>query len=124
MPDTPIGRLRWPVKLFRRDQIPDPNSSGIIESAKEIERLHACIEPMRAMTFYAGLNANGPDSPTHVIETRWNDQIDTRHCFVRTTTRPDGTPRYEVFRVRRSMGDVDGAKRRSRYECQAETSSE
>lgn len=119
---TPIGRLRWPVRLYLRQQLPDTASSGIIETPTEIQRLHADIQPMRAMTFYAGANANGPDAPTHTIETRWNDQVDTRHAFVRRTTRPDGTPRDEVFRVRRSLGDVDGRKVRSRYECQLETS--
>ncbi len=120
MADCPIGELRWPVKLYLREQIPNPDTSGIIELPTEIQRLHADIQPIRAMAFYQGMNANGPDAPTHTIETRWNDQVDTRHAFVRTTTRPDGTYRVEVFRVRRSLGDREGRKRRSWYEVQLE----
>lgn len=113
--------MRWPVKLFLRTQFPDLNSAGLIELPDEIEQLHACIEPIRAMTFWSSVNANGPDAPTHIIETRWNDYIDQRHAFVRQTSRPDGSRRIEIFRVRRALGDLDGRKRRSRYECQLES---
>lgn len=117
-----IGKLRWPVKLFRRDQIPDSVSAAILENVAEAQRLYANIEPLRPMTFYAGINAEPAAAPTHLIETRWLDGIDVRHAFVRETKRRDGTPRIEVFRVRRAMGDVDGKKARSRFEVQLETS--
>lgn len=122
MVNSPIGKLRWTVLLYLRQQLPDTNSSGIIETNAEGKRMHAHIEALRPVTFYGALNSNGPDAPTHLVETRWNDQVDTRHAFVRRTYRPDGTPRDEVFRVRRSLGDIDGRKQRSRYECQLESS--
>lgn len=116
-----IGRLRSIVLLYFREQLPDPDSTGILELPKELTRLYAEVTPMRAVPFYGAVAVNGPDAPTHIIETRWNDYVDQRHAFVRTSVKPDGTQRTEVFRVRRALGDFDGRKRRSRYECQLET---
>lgn len=123
MPEpTRIGRLRWPVLVLLRQQIPDPDSSGIIEIPVDQLPYHADIQPMGPVAFYGGVTAQGDNAPTHRITLRWLDEVDTRHAIVRLTNRPDGSPRVEIFRVRRVLGDLDGRKRFTVIEAQLETS--
>jgi head-tail adaptor len=93
-----IGRLRWQVKLFRRDQAPGPDG-GIIETAADGIEVHADIQPLAPMTFLAGVELDTPI--THRIFIRWVDWLDMRYAVARVTHRRDGTDRLDLFRIRR-----------------------
>jgi len=61
------------------------------------------------------------DTPiTHRIVIRWLDWIDTTHVILRNTTRPNGSVRSEIFRIRR-MKEIDGRQRFLELECEQES---
>jgi head-tail adaptor len=106
--EVAIGRLRWPVRIATRQQVADPNSAGILEILTKIVPLHADIQPIGALTFYAGVQVDTP--VTHRITLRWLDWVDTSCVVFRLTIRADGSNRIERFRVRR-LAEVAGRKR-------------
>jgi hypothetical protein len=115
-----VGQLRWPVRLVQRVQVaqavPD---TGIVETPADQIVMHADIQPIGAMTFYGAIAAD-PDKPiTHRIIMRWTDYVDYTHAIERVSSRPDGTQRIEVFRVRR-IYEIEGRKRFVCMECQLE----
>lgn len=89
--DTSIGRLRWPVYIATRQQAADPNSPGFVESLANTLLVHANIQPIGMMTFYAGMQVDTP--VTHRITVRWLDWIDTTCVIYRQTLRLDKTSR-------------------------------
>src|ERR1700761_3871686 len=107
MPDNPsgalaqsIGALRWLVTLYRRDQAP-ADDLALTENLVPIAIVHADIQATRPGTFYQSVQVDTPT--THMIFIRWQDYPTNIEVVVRTTQRPDGSLRSEVYRVRRSM---------------------
>jgi hypothetical protein len=113
-----VGRLRWPVQLLTREQAAAVGT-GITETASGIT-VHADVQALGPILFYGAVTANDDKAPTHRIVVRWVDYVDMTHAVTRTTNRPDGSQRIEVFRVRRSY-EVEGRKRFVCLECQLET---
>lgn len=113
-----IGQLRWPVTIATRTQVPDPFGPGLKDVLDALPTVHADIDPIGPLTFYAAAQTDRP--VTHIVRMRWMDWIDTTCVIFRTTTRPDGTFRSEVFRVRRVKED-DGRKRFIDLECEQES---
>ncbi len=115
--DNSIGRLRWPVYIATRQQAPDPASPGFVESLANTTLVHANVQPMGPMTFYAGVQVDTP--VTHKIFVRWLDWLDTTCIIYRQTVRPDRSTRIEIFRIRRVM-ELEGRKRFLRLDCEQE----
>jgi head-tail adaptor len=111
-----IGSLRWPVTVLTRKQIPS-GTATITEFPVDAYQTHADVQPIGAMTFYAGQQTDRPI--THRITMRWLDWIDETHAIIRNTTRLDGTIRTETFRIRR-VKEVDGRKRLIEIEAELE----
>ena len=108
-PHVDIGRLRWLVVLTKRVQEFEAAGPGVTETATECVRVHADIQAVGALTFWA--SGEQTDTPiTHRIFLRWHDYLEQTETVVRTTFRPNGTPRTEVFRVRR-IKELGGRKR-------------
>jgi head-tail adaptor len=112
-----IGQLRWPVVIATRQQAADPASPGILETLAKLMTVHADIQPIGAMTFFAGVQVDTP--VTHRITLRWLDWVDTTCVIFRTTTRLDLTTRVERFRVRR-LAEIAGRKRFIQLDCELE----
>ena len=112
-----IGQLRWPVIIATREQAADPNSAGIVESLAKTMTIRADVQPIGAMTFFAGVQVNTP--VTHRITVRWLDYVDATCVVFRITNRLDGTQRLERFRVRR-LAEVGGRKRFIQLDCELE----
>lgn len=94
-----IGQLQWPVTIYRRDQAPSVSGTGITETLVEIATVRADIQPVGALTYYAGAQVETPI--THRIFIRFLDYLDTTHVIKRVSIRQDGETRTEVFRIRR-----------------------
>lgn len=105
--DYNIGRLRWRVTIARRRQSPAPDNT-IAERYEPLARASADIQPLGGLTFWTSAQTETP--VTHHIVLRWVDYLDNTHVVLRTSQRPDGELRSEVFRVRR-VSDMDGRKR-------------
>jgi hypothetical protein len=125
MPDNPsgalaasIGSLRWLVTLYRRDQAP-ADDLALTENLVPIAIVHADIQATRPGTFYQSVQVDTPT--THMIFIRWQDYPTTIEVVIRTTQRPDGSLRSEVYRVRRSL-EIAGRKRFIQLECELERS--
>lgn len=125
MPDNPsgqlpaingIGSLRWLVTLYRREQEPSPDLAAR-ETLVPIATVYADIQPTYASTFYQSTQVDTP--VTHMVNIRWQDYPETIDVVVRSTRRPDGTQRSELFRVRRAK-EVGGRKRFLQMECELE----
>lgn len=115
-----IGQMRWPVRLVQRVQSAQPgNETGIDEKDADRRPVHADIQPLGPMVFYGSISADPERPATHRIIMRWTDYVDYTHAVERVTSRPDGTQRVEVFRVRR-MYEINGRKRFVCMECQLE----
>lgn len=91
--------------IARRDQVPDPDSTGVLEPLAAGTLVHANIEPARPVTFYAA--AQTDRQFTHMIYVRFLDWLDTSYVIVRDMRRTDGSVRREVFRIRRTL-EVNG----------------
>ena len=113
-PHVSIGRLRWPVTLASRVQTPDPAGPGVLETTTAPITVRADVQAVGALTFYGGEDTDAPF--THRIFMRWHDYLDQTKAVLRTTLRPDGTPRTEVFRVKR-IKELGGRKRFVAVEC-------
>jgi head-tail adaptor len=113
-----IGSLRWLVTLYRRDQTP-ADDMALQENLVPIATVHADIQPTYASTFYQSTQVDTPI--THMINVRWFDYPATIDVVVRSTTRPDGSQRTELYRVRRTK-EVGGRKRLLQMECELEHS--
>lgn len=125
MPDNPtgaltastgIGVLRSRVTLYRRDQEP-ADDLALQERLVPIATVHAAIDPTYASTFYQSTQVDAP--VTHMITIRWQDYPATIDVVARSTDRPGGTQRTELFRVRRTK-EVGGRKRFLQMECEIE----
>jgi len=113
-----IGSLRWLVTLYTREQDP-ATDLALWETLVPLATVHADIQPTYASTFYQSTQVETPI--THMINVRWQDYPQTIEVVVRSTTRPDGTQRSELFRVRRTK-EVSGRKRFLQMECELERS--
>lgn len=111
-----IGSLRWLVTLYRRDQAP-ADDLALTENLVPLATVHADIQPTFASTFYLSTQVDTPI--THMINVRWQDYPATIEVVIRTTNRPDGSQRSEVFRVRRTK-EISGRKRFLQMECELE----
>ncbi|MFC0407922.1 phage head completion protein [Roseomonas elaeocarpi] len=113
-----IGELRWPVRVYRRDQVPGPGSDmGILETLEPLFACMAKIEPARPMTFYGSAQIETP--VTHMIWIRYHWGLDTTHAILRTLQGPDRAVRHEVFRVRRIL-EMGGRQRFLMIEAEME----
>lgn len=121
-PNEPeIGTLRWQVRIFQRPQAPQPGGTGITETLVPIAIVHADVQPIGALTFYAAQQTDGP--VTHRITMRWQDYtIDNTYMIQRQTQRQDGTIRTETFRIRR-IAELGGRKRFVAFDCELEQAS-
>jgi head-tail adaptor len=113
---TGVGVLRWLVTLYRRDQEP-ADDLALQERLVPIATVHAAIDPTYASTFYQSTQVDAP--VTHMITIRWQDYPATIDVVARSTDRPGGTQRTELFRVRRTK-EVGGRKRFLQMECELE----
>lgn len=107
-----LRRLRWPVALVTRQQLPQIDGPGIDELLLTCAVVRADIQPVGALQFWdtAG-GMEQVDSPfTHRIFLRWTGTIDQTGAVLRSARCPDQTIRTEVFRVRR-MKELGGRKR-------------
>jgi head-tail adaptor len=111
-----IGTLRWLVTLYTREQDPAPDLA-LMETLEPIATVHADIQPTYASTFWETTQIETPI--THMINIRWQDYPQTIDVVIRSTNRPDGTQRSELFRVRRTK-EVAGRKRFLQMECELE----
>lgn len=127
MPDNPsgqlaasngIGSLRWLVTLYRRDQAP-AEDLALEETLVPIASVHADVQPSYFSTFSQSTQIDGP--VTHIINIRWQDYPANADVVVRSSKRPDGTLRTELFRVRRTK-EIAGRKRFLQMECELEHS--
>ncbi len=117
MTSVAVGTLRWRVILAERQQSPNPAGAGILEAYTQLVTVHADVQPIRPLTFYAAQQVDTP--VTHLITLRWVDALDNTHAVLRTTRLREGRNRLEVFRVRRIM-ELDGRKRFCRIEAELE----
>lgn len=115
-----VGRLRWPVLLATRDQEPELSGVGIVESFPSLVSTRADVQPVGAITYWGTMQTDSP-SITHRIFMRWRDNLDNTSVVFRTSKRPDGTLRWERFRVRR-WKELGGRKRFVCLECELEQS--
>jgi len=113
-----IGSLRWLVTLYRRDQAP-ADDLALTETLVPLATVHADIQPTFASTFYQSTQVDTPI--THMINIRWQDYPSTIDVVIRSTNRPDGSQRSEIFRVRRTK-EIAGRKRFLQMECELEHS--
>ena len=114
-----IGSLRWRVAVCSRPQA-QSGTTGIAETLVTIATVWADVQPIGALTFWS---AQQTDTPvTHRIRMRWLDYLDNTHVITRASTRPDGSTRTEVFRVRR-IKELGGRKRFVEIEAELETAS-
>lgn len=117
MADTvAINELRWPVQIAQREQLP-ASGGGIDEVLVDCILVYAKIEALRPMTFYGAAQTDRP--VTHMIWLRWLDWLDTTHVITRELRRLDGTPRREVFRIRR-VKEMAGQQRFLEIEAELE----
>jgi head-tail adaptor len=112
-----IGQLRTPVLLARRLNLPDPDSTGILEPTVDGIRVWAKIVPIGPIVFFAGQQVGTP--VTHRIFIRWVDWIDTTWVVLVDLRRPDGTIYRERYRIQHFV-EVDGRRRFLRMECELE----
>jgi head-tail adaptor len=113
---TGLGTLRSLVTLYRRDQEP-ADDLALQERLVPIATVHAAIDPTYASTFYQSTQVDQP--VTHMITIRWQDYPATIEVIARSTDRPGGGQRTELFRVRRTK-EVGGRKRFLQMECEIE----
>ncbi len=118
MPDkaVAINELRYEVMLARRSQLPD-GGTGIAEILVSATRVHAKIEDAYPQTYYGSQQTDRPF--THMIWLRWIGWLDTTWVIVRHSLLWDGSPRYDVFRIRR-IKELNGRKRFLEIECEQE----
>ncbi|MCI1439821.1 MAG: hypothetical protein LKH07_05045 [Acetobacter peroxydans] len=113
-----VGRLRWPILIARRDQAPEIQGIGIVESFPGMAQVRADVQPVGAMTYWGSMQTDSPGI-THRIYIRWCDALDNTTVIFRTTSRNDGSIRWERFRVRRCK-ELGGRKRFLCIECELE----
>lgn len=113
-----IGSLRWIVTLYRRDQAP-AEDLALEETLVPLATVHADIQPTYPSSFMQSTQIEAPI--THMINVRWRDYEQAADVVTRSTKRPDGGLRTELFRVRRSK-EVMGRKRFIQLECELEHS--
>jgi hypothetical protein len=113
-----IGSLRWLVTFYRRDQAPDAGVA-IEETLVPLATVHADVQPAGSITWVWSTQIDGPI--THLINVRWQDYPTNAEVVVRSTNRPDGTQRSELFRIRR-VKELQGRKRFIQLECEQEHS--
>lgn len=113
------GDMRWYVTLAKRQSIPNPQTSGEIEVIMPFAEVYCEITPMGNQTY---LNGEQTDTPvTHEFVMRWGNypELDMFSVIIRQMIMPDGSPRNELFRVRK-IGNDDGRFRYIRLEIELE----
>lgn len=114
-----IGQLRFQVTLATRQEIPDPNGTGILETFVNQTTVWADISPIGLQTWVASEQISSPI--THRITLRWHDNLTMFDCVLRTITRPnDQTTRQELYRIRR-VAEFEGRQRFSLLDCELES---
>lgn len=108
MPDVRVGSLRYPVVLCRREQQPDPNSSGSVDVLANQRPAMAAIEPVGTITYLNGVQLG--QEITHRITMRWRSDINVDDIIVHAPQLSNASTRSEVYKIRRWM-DKDGRKR-------------
>lgn len=116
--DITIGDLRYLVTLASRQQVADPAGTSIIESFINTMDVFASVMPLGLQTFMAGEQLETP-GPTHRIIFRWQDSLDMFDVILRQITRPDGSERQELYRIRR-ITEWQGRQRFSVADCELE----
>jgi SPP1 family predicted phage head-tail adaptor len=117
--DPTIADLRWRVTIAQRRQAPD-STTGIAETFVNLITVWADVQPIGALTFYAGQQTETPI--THKIRIRWINFLDNPYVFLRDTIPTGvirGPVRTEIFRVRR-VKELSGRKRWLEVECELE----
>lgn len=110
--------MRWLVTLATRYQAPAADGAGIEETVAERVVVYADIQAVGAITLW---DAQQTDTPiTHRIFMRWHDYLDQTKVVLRSSTRPGGKVRTEVFRVRR-IKELGGRKRFVLIEAEMES---
>ncbi len=119
-PAVALRRLRWPVYIVTRVELPDPDGPGIMERLTEFQKVRADVQPVGALTFWAtGAFEQTDVGVTHRIFLRWLDYLAQGQLVIRTTRLPNGQLRGEQFRVRR-VKELGGRKRFTCLECELE----
>jgi SPP1 family predicted phage head-tail adaptor len=96
-----VGRLDTPVILAKRQNVPDPNSTSILEPIVGGVFVWASIEDLYRQTFYA---AEQVDTPvTHRVVIRFLAWLDTTYVILRDHRLPDSSIQRDVLRIRRLM---------------------
>ena len=103
-----IGRLRWPVLLATRQQVPMLGGTGILEAFDRLQRVHADIQPVGAITLRLGAQEDW--GLTHRVFVRWLSGLRVNELIFRITIERDGVQRTERFRVLR-WKEIAGRKR-------------
>lgn len=115
-----LGRLRWPVLIAQRAQLPEVAGVGIQVALQGMVQVRADVQPVGSLTFWGSMQTD-TSGITHRIFMRWFDAISNDCAIFRTSKRMDGTLRYERFRIRR-WKELAGRKRFVCVECELETS--
>jgi len=108
-----IGRLKWPVLIARRDQLPEAAGVGILELFPTMQQVRADVQPVGTAAFWGSMQVDS--GITHRIYMRWFDAISNEHVIFRTTKVNSSTTklpvlRWERFRIRR-WKELGGRKR-------------
>jgi head-tail adaptor len=112
-----VGDLRWLVTLASRQENPDPNGTGVIETYVNPVQVYASIKPLGLQTY---IGAEQIDTPlTHRVIIRWFDNLDMFDVVIRNIIRNDGSVRQELFRIRR-VSEFEGRQRFVIFECELE----
>ncbi|AOX16925.1 head-tail adaptor protein [Kozakia baliensis] len=118
-----IGRMKWPVLVARREQLPEANPGvGIAELFPQMMSARADIQPVGAGTYWGSMQVDA--GITHRIFMRWFDTIDNECVIFRVTKSTESTPMTDVliwerFRIRR-WKELAGRKRFVCIECELE----
>ena len=120
MPEDPsvaVGRLRWPIYIAERRQVPEYADTGIIETYRALQRLRADVQPVGSLTFRDGVQTDR--GFTHRIFVRWLSGLQVTEVIFRETIERNGALRTERFRVWR-WKELAGRKRFGLAECELE----
>lgn len=119
-PSLAVRRLRWPVYIVTRSQMPEPGGPGLVEHLSTSTRVHADVQAVGALTFWStGAFAQTDTGVTHRIFLRWVNYLAQDQAVIRITQMPNGDRRTEIFRVRR-IKELGGRKRFVCLECELE----
>ena len=111
-----IGDLRFQVTLATRVSTPD-GLGGFSETFQNPIQAWASITPIGLQTFLGGMEVGIPI--THRIIMRWQDGLDEFDVVLCQISRPDGTTRQTLYRIRR-IAEWEGRQRFTVIEAEQE----